>query len=339
MKILFVGNLNEYTESYSKYVALRNLGHDVIGVSSELIPHYPGITRNMSIIDKLFNKCGIVYDKLGVNKKIMELIKHFEFDLLWSDKALIIKPETLLWIREYKPNIKFIFASGDNMTVKNFTGGHWEKTFKLFDFNITTKQQIVNKLRDLGCKEVIYSPKSYDRTWMETVDTKHKYGVTFVGSYEKERAESIFYLSNAGIKVDVWGNGWGKVRSTNNLIIHNKPLYKGDLVNVISMSKINLCFLRKLAKDEHTNRTFEIPAIGGFMLAERTGEHLEFFKEGIEAEYFSSNEELIKKVRYYLKHISDLEKISRNGRSRCLSEKYSYEDRILDVLNKVVNGQ
>jgi spore maturation protein CgeB len=84
-----------------------------------------------------------------------------------------------------------------------------------------------------------------------------------------------------------------------------------------------------------TTRSFEIPACGAFMLAERTKEHLELFKEEKEAEFFFSRKELVEKVHYYLEHPQKRKDIAAAGRKRCVNSGYSFQDRLKDILEKV----
>ena len=69
------------------------------------------------------------------------------------------------------------------------------------------------------------------------------------------------------------------------------------------------------------------------MLAERTDEHLALFKEGREAEFFSSDEELLEKVQYYLAHADHRRQIAAAGRERCLRDGYSYHERLAEILD------
>ena len=56
-----------------------------------------------------------------------------------------------------------------------------------------------------------------------------------------------------------------------------------------------------------------------------------------EAEYFEGKEELLAKVRYYLKHESERERIAAAGRERCLKSGYSNQDRIKGMLQVITN--
>jgi spore maturation protein CgeB len=178
-----------------------------------------------------------------------------------------------------------------------------------------------------------------------TLEDRQRLGgsVGFIGDYEVERASAIEYLSTNGIEVRVWGPNWaGKWKhrkKNNNTRIENKGLYGDDYARAICCFDINLAFLRKTARDQQTTRTMEITACGGFMLAERTKEHLELFEEGKEAEFFGSHKELLEKVRYYLQHDRERKRIAAAGRQRCLTSGYSNHDRLQKMLGLVANLQ
>ena len=118
----------------------------------------------------------------------------------------------------------------------------------------------------------------------------------------------------------------------NNLDVKNEFLFGEDYSKAICATKINLNFLRKINRDEVTSRSVEIPACGGFMLAERTERHKHFYQEGIEAEFFESKEELLSKVKTYLSNSVKREKIAKAGRKRCVESGYSMRAQLALIL-------
>ena len=79
-------------------------------------------------------------------------------------------------------------------------------------------------------------------------------------------------------------------------------------------------------------RCLAIPACGAFMLAERTDDLRQLFKEGEEAEFFDSSSELIEKIKYYLANPHIREKIAKKGYERCHQSCYSNYDRLKEMV-------
>jgi spore maturation protein CgeB len=90
--------------------------------------------------------------------------------------------------------------------------------------------------------------------------------------------------------------------------------------------------VRRANRDDHVMRTFEIPACGAFMLTERTDTHLELFEEDREAAYFSSADELVSKVLYYLRHDSERMRISEAGYKKLSNGRHTYGDRLAQII-------
>jgi spore maturation protein CgeB len=150
----------------------------------------------------------------------------------------------------------------------------------------------------------------------------------------------MLYLARNGVRVRIWGTrweSWSRRHREPNLLIEGCALVGEEYVKAICASKIALCFLRKMNRDQQTSRTMEIPACATLMLAERTTEHQRLFEEGCEAEFFSSPQELLQKVNYYLGHDPEREAIAVAGRRRCIQSGYSHHER-LEYMFSVIEG-
>jgi hypothetical protein len=200
----------------------------------------------------------------------------------------------------------------------------------------------VAELMNHGAKHVEMCYRSFDPTFHRKLNldeyhyNKYRTKVGFIGSYEEERADSIAYLIDHGIELNIIGDGWEKSKHWHKI----KPFYKGkavygdEYIKTINGMDVALHFLRKANRDQQDSRTFEILACGTFMLAERTNVQLEFFDEGVDAEYFGSNEELLQKLNFYLTHPKEREQIALAGFNKINTNRHNHQSRLEDILKK-----
>lgn len=277
------------------------------------------------------------------NSQIIEKINSTYYDIVWIDKGVTIFPETLQYIKKKIPKTLLISYSPDNMALRHNQSQQYLECIPLYDYIITNKSYILDDLKKLGAKDVRFVNNSYESTFhyprtLTSEDYKEIGGdIGFVGAWEKERCESILYLAQHGLNVRVWGGGkWLKYKGMYpNLTIEDKGLYSENYSKSFQAFKISLCFLRKMNFDLQTTRTVEIPACGGFMMAERTSEHQAMFEEGKEAAFFSTNEELLEKCKYYLSHEEERKQIATAGLKRCQTSGYSNEDTIRNIIKQI----
>lgn len=337
-RILFVGDLNEGGRSLQRCETLRMLGHDVVALSFVPVPFIAGID-SLSLLARVMWKLRLPPDPTHVNRAIRAEIDKKRFDVVWVDKGVTIRPSTLQFIKRYSPDSVLISCSEDDMSARHSQTYWYLSGLKHYDIVFTTKTYNLAELKTLVAHRTSLFLDSYDERLHRRVvlaDSEIKQlacDVGFIGTFENDRAERMLYLAEHGVQVNVYGNGWRRWAGKNpGLIIHDKPLYGEEYIKAINATKINLCFLRKINRDEVTSRSVEIPACGGFMLGERTARHLEFFEEGKEAEFFDSNEELLKKVKHYLEKPEEREMIARAGRERCIKSGYSMRAQLGQML-------
>lgn len=338
-------------------------GFDAYGISNTCLHRHWALEKYANYIEKIntrSQKSSLWYriayhlflyhfpvylpDSTGANKKIITSLKSKKFDVIWIDKGITIYPRTLKLAKKLCPTIKIISYSPDNMALRHNQSYQYLKSLPYYDYVITNKSYIIEDIKQLGARKVIFVNNTFEPTFhyphdISKDDIQRLGGdVGFIGAWEKERCESILYLASHGIKVRIWGGGkWLEYKNYSpNLKIEEKGLYSDDYCKALRAFKINLCFLRKMNFDQQTTRSVEIPACGGFMLAERTNEHIALFEEDKEAVYFSTNEELLKKCRYYLSQEEKRNFICQNGLAKCSYNDYSNEGMVKNILKLIL---
>jgi len=341
LKILFVGDLNEYGRSIYRSYALKRLGHNIDAISHSKIADRNSILKH-SLIYRISWKLKLPIDESGVNKNIIAHVNEKKYDVLWIEKGNDIRPSTLSYVKKKNPNIKILSISEDDMYASHSHSLWYRFGISKYDTVFTTKLFNLKELIFFGAKRTVLFMDSYIDEIHKPIKLsksdidKFSADVSAIGAYEYERAQTLLFLAKNGIKVTVWGSNWQLYKKKHkNLIIKNLYLFNETYSKAINASKINLNFLRKINRDEITSRSIEIPACGGFMIAERTSRHKKIFREGVEAEYFSSNEELLKKVKFYLKNPIKRQKISSKGRPRCISQKLSNTEQMKQIINRI----
>lgn len=339
MKILCIGEEWRGSNASGMFNALSRLGHLIfihnelsfLGLRSRTVPAKAlnWLLRSVYVSD--FNFCAL------------RLVESFRPDLIFVYKGAFLKAETVFcWKRKGIPIVNFFpdvsfLAHGTNIP----------ECVPLFDHLFTTKTFGARDLRlNFGVDEsnVSFIPHGFDPGVHRpvSVDSGFVCDASFIGNSSLHKIACLRRLKEGVHEIDlrIWGSTWNKHKQC---ILSNSiqaSSVEGDLYALaLSSSRINIALLSEKVDgasrgDQITSRTFHIPAAGGFMLHQRTEEVLQYFDEDVEMACFSSPDELINKVKYYLRYETSREQIRQRGHVRALAE-HSLDKRAETVIQRL----
>ncbi len=160
--------------------------------------------------------------------------------------------------------------------------------------------------------------------------------MVFLGTYIKgeHRDRFLKILVQSGLKLNFWGDRWDK----SPLFPSLQPFFRGpglsgiDYVKAINASKISLGLLSAGNRDEHTQRSFEIPAAGGLLCAQRTPLHEKFYEDWREAVFWDTAYDCAIKCHELLKNDQLRLNIRNSGFQRVHALKVGNEDVCRQIL-------
>lgn len=111
--------------------------------------------------------------------------------------------------------------------------------------------------------------------------------------------------------------------------------YDTDMNKVFQMSKINLNITLPSIRSGIPLRALDIMGAGGFLLTDYRPDFEGLFEAGVDYVYYTSIDDAISKIEYYLLNEDERIEIAENGR-RKIEMGFKYVDRIQDMLDIVL---
>lgn len=281
-----------------------------------------------------------------INSELQNAVRQGRPEILLVHCGFPLNPETVsaltraCWVTEFHHDDPF----GDFGREPYFR--LFRKAIPFYHSHHVIREENVLDYRRLGVQHVrlmlrYYVPwLHYPRREKPSQKIGSGLGLLFVGHAERDRR--ILYITDlveSGLPIRLFGaNRWSRYlppQVYRKCAISSTPLLGEDYASAVSAAKICLAFHSAANRDSYSYRVFEIPACGGFLLAERTEVMRGLYEEGVEAEFFESSQELLDKARFYLHHEEARTRIAERGHERCLRSGYDVVSRMKQWLADV----
>lgn len=362
MKILYLGEIGTGQTALMRMRALERLGHTMRGV------HTGAPWQESSWIGRQIQRRlqrGSTVNRINAN--VIGAARDFVPDLVWADKQQYLTVATLDELRRLGARLV-------HFTPDPYFSLSWKRTRVMdeaigaFDVLVYCKSYERQDYAALG-KPLIYMPLGYcDEVHRPLPSQQPQWNsaVGFVGGWEPRRERMLHAAAKAGIDLKIWGKYWdflcdGRWTPRRHIILRQlagdakervrfhrdeavdrawqgDEIYADDYARALTGAKIGLGFVRVVCPDQHTTRTFEIPACGSMLLADRTDEHRKFFQEGQEADFFSSEAEFLDKVKFYCRNEPVRVRVAQAGYRRCVEGRYAYVHRLKSALDCIAEA-
>ena len=334
-RILYVGQLWQGGTCLERMRLLEGLGPQIIPFDTT-----PWIAGGRRLSRSLAHRTNWGRPVEGLNNALKAFTSTLrDVTHIWVDKGRWIYPNTLRWLKE-QTGAACVHYTPDPQLLHH-RSRHFNGCIPLYDLLVTTKHFEVVHYKAAGAKQVLLVLQGHDDRFapcMPSPESRAELGsdVCFVGHCERHYARQLRVAGTTTERLKIWGPQWrrySRFHSWSKTCVVDDGIWGVRYPLALASSTIALGLLSKRIPETATTRSFEIPATGVFLLAERTEEHQALFQEGVEADFFGSEQELCEKIEFYLCHDQVRRKIAAAGRERCLKSGYHSRDQLRRVLN------
>jgi spore maturation protein CgeB len=337
LRVLYIG-ANSGTSRH-RALALRRLGHDV----SHIDPR--AMTPDNRFVGMWTWRTGGLFLEGFLRQRVIRNLPATGFDLVWVDGGDLVGPSL---VRELKNR----FGTVINYNVDDPFGTRDRRKWRLYlesvalyDLVVVVRECNVIEAYAKGARDVLHVYRSADeiahspRRLAVVESQQWASDVAFIGTWMPERGPFLATLIRLGVPLTIHGDRWHKAKEWKVLC----PYWCGpglrsddDYAAAVQGAKICLGLVSKGNRDLSTQRSFEIPHLGGVLCAERTTEHSQLYKDNEEAVFWSTPEECTSKCMKLLHDEPYRQLLGINGRNRCLKNGTTNEVVLAKILQRAL---
>jgi spore maturation protein CgeB len=280
------------------------------------------------------------FDLRALNERLLNRAQTFKPDLVLICKGATVAPHTLAVLKAQTGATLINFATDDPFNPRVSTP-ELVRSIPFYDIYACTKLAIMEDVMHAGCQRAMYLPFAYKPDFhfpehASTIEEHRQFdsAVAFVGGCDGDRVLFFCQLLAEMPTLDLalYGSYWNRCLS---LRRHWRGFAVGrDFRLALGGAKIAINLVRRANRDGHVMRSFEIPACGAFMLAERTHEHDTLFADGINAAFFSSVTDACHQIQHYLANPQERARITQAGLALVSAKgQHDYTSRLITILD------
>jgi hypothetical protein len=336
LSLVFVGHGGMGSNALSLYKGLTIAVKDSRMVDTRYFDTPPRFSLRRVLRRLLPNIYGRIASKI-LELLITKLVRDVQPDIFMVFKGNYVNYSTLKKIHALKVH----YHPDDSTNDVNRTS-IFHKAEMFYDVHFTSKRHNVPEIIERTKKNVHFIWYAYDQDWhfrkMPLNFHSPRYLLGFIGHMRADRIDLINRLANQyGKNFAITGLNWRRIPDLRQKASLFPPAYGEKFSAFIAESPIQLGLLNSDNRDQHTARSFEIPAAGGLLIAEDTPDHRELFGTGENALFFNGVKDLEQILAWVKSHPKEATEIAENGFQHITSNQNTWLDRSFEILSKLIS--
>jgi spore maturation protein CgeB len=273
--------------------------------------------------------------------RVLQVVRDFAPDVVLATGLAPVNAATLKTIGELAA-ARVNFLSDDPWNPAHRAPWFLD-ALKHYDHVFTPRCANVQDLQHSGTGTVsilpfAFSPDQHFPEGPAADDASWQADVMLAGGADRDRVAAVMPFIRAGFCVALYGGYWDRYRETRDAA--RGLLDAAGLRRATAAAKVCLGLVRRANRDGHSMRSYEVPAMGGCLVAEDTADHRALFgADGHAVAYFTHPEEAVEKTAALMRREDLRRDLARRAHAIVTAGGHTYAHRLQSMLQTVVRPE